>query len=58
MTRQAERCIEQRDEDWTEWFEQKRWGCFNKRDSYDEEANKVSRDMCKMMGERGELEKL
>ena len=56
MMRQAERCLERGDEDQTEWFEPKRWESFNRREIYDEEANKMLRDLCRMMGARGESE--
>ena len=48
--RQAKHCLEQGDEDWTIWFEPKNWEHFNRRDFYDEEANKISRGLHTMMG--------
>ena len=53
MMSYAKHCLEQGDEDWTEWFEQKIWEHFNRTDFYDEEANKISRGLQRMMG-RGE----
>ena len=41
MMRQAKRCLERGDEDWSEWFGKKRWESFNRRDFCDEEANKI-----------------
>ena len=57
MMIQAERRLERRDEDWTEWFEQKGWESFSRRDFDDEESNKASRDLSRRIegsGESGE----
>ena len=56
--RQAKCCLDHGDEDWTEWFQPKNWEHFNRRDFYDEEANKISRGLHTMMGGHRESENL
>ena len=56
--RYAKRCLEQGDEDWTEWFEPKNLEYFNRRGFCDEETNKILRGLHRMMGGHRESENL